>query len=56
MHFFCLVVSKFKTPIMQQYQGPDGNYLLEVNVVLQDAGSLLASDPATEVTLIVVAL
>ena len=48
--------SKLTIPITQQYQSPEGNYLSEVNVVLQDTGSFLASDPATEVLLAVAAL
>ncbi|KAF9787028.1 WD40-repeat-containing domain protein [Thelephora terrestris] len=31
-----------------QYQSPDGNYLSEVNVVVQDAGNVLVSDPVHE--------
>ena len=38
---------------MQQYQSPDGNYLSEVNAVLQDTGNVLASDHTNEVLMVV---
>ena len=47
---------KLTVPITQQYQNPDGNYLPEVNVVLQDTGNILVSDPTSEVFVVVVTL
>lgn len=38
--------------IAQQYQSPDGDYLPEVNVVLQDTGKVLVSDSTHEVFII----
>ena len=41
---------------MQQYQSPDGNYLPDVNVVLQDTGGVLTLDSGPEVFMVVTAL
>ena len=40
---------KLKIPNLQRYQSPDGNYLSDVNVVLQGTGGVLMSDPGPEV-------
>jgi hypothetical protein len=39
-------------PITQQHQTPDGNYLPEVNVILQDTGNVLVSDSGHEVLVV----
>ena len=51
---FRLFNSKLTTT--QQYKSPDGSYISEVGVVLQDAGYFLVSDSAAEVFTIVVSL
>jgi len=46
------IQSEAHDTITQQYQGPDGNYLSEVNVVLRDTGDVLISDHVNEVFIV----